>query len=89
MSEMEEMDFYIDAIDNLPATVDNKETVKEKFAHVFYDFLQLSHLYDSAIEVVKTYLNISKEQFAGYCRYKSYLLLYKRYLRHSGNACKT
>ena len=39
MSEMEEMDFYIDAIDNLPATVDNKETVKEKFAHVFYDFL--------------------------------------------------
>ena len=28
MSEMEEMDFYIDAIDNLPATVDNKETVK-------------------------------------------------------------
>ena len=64
MSEMEEMDFYIDAIDNLPATVDNKETVKEKFAHVFYDFLQLSHLYDSAIEVVKTYLNILDSEFS-------------------------
>ncbi len=59
-----EIDFYMEAIDNLPAIVDDKETVKEKFAHVFNDFLQLSHLYDSAIEVVRTYLNILDNEFS-------------------------
>ena len=61
---MSEKDFYIEAFDNLPALADNSESVKEKFAHVFYDFLQLSHLYDSAIEVVKTYLGILDNEFS-------------------------
>ncbi|WP_028516595.1 GTP pyrophosphokinase [Ruminococcus flavefaciens] len=61
---MSEKDFYIEAFDNLPALADNSESMKEKFAHVFYDFLQLSHLYDSAIEVVKTYLGILDNEFS-------------------------
>lgn len=61
---MSEKDFYIEAFDNLPALADNSESVKDKFAHVFYDFLQLSHLYDSAIEVVKTYLGILDNEFS-------------------------
>jgi putative GTP pyrophosphokinase len=61
---MSEKDFYIEAFDNLPALADDSESVKEKFAHVFYDFLQLSHLYDSAIEVVKTYLGILDNEFS-------------------------
>ncbi|MCR4795347.1 MULTISPECIES: GTP pyrophosphokinase [Ruminococcus] len=61
---MSEKDFYIEAFDNLPALADNSESVKEKFSHVFYDFLQLSHLYDSAIEVVKTYLGILDNEFS-------------------------
>ena len=61
---MSEKDYYIEAFDNLPALADNSESVKEKFAHVFYDFLQLSHLYDSAIEVVKTYLGILDNEFS-------------------------
>lgn len=61
---MSEKDFYIDAFDNLPALSDGGESVKERFAHVFYDFLQLSHLYDSAIEVVRTYLGILDNEFS-------------------------
>lgn len=61
---MSEQDFYIDAIDNLPALSGGTESMKEKFSHVFYDFLQLCHLYDSAIEVVKTYLNILDNEFS-------------------------
>ncbi len=61
---MSEKDFYIEAFDNLPALADNSESMKEKFTHVFYDFLQLSHLYDSAIEVVKTYLGILDNEFS-------------------------
>ena len=60
---MSEKDFYIEAFDNLPALTDNSESMKEMFSHVFYDFLQLQHLYDSAIEVVKTYLNILDNEF--------------------------
>ena len=61
---MSEKDFYIKAFDNLPAIADNNESLKEQFTHVFYDFLELSHLYDSAIEVVKTYLNILDNEFS-------------------------
>ena len=60
---MSEKDFYIEAFDNLPALTGNSESMKEMFSHVFYDFLQLQHLYDSAIEVVKTYLNILDNEF--------------------------
>ena len=61
---MSETDFIIEAFDNLPALNDNSESMKEMFSHVFYDFLQLQHLYDSAIEVVKTYLNILDSEFS-------------------------
>ena len=61
---MSEKDFYIEAFDNLPALVDNSESMKETFSHVFYDFMQLQHLYDSAIEVVRTYLNILDAEFS-------------------------
>lgn len=61
---MSEKDFYMDAFDNLPVLADNSESMKERFAHVFYDFLQLQHLYDSAIEVVKTYLNNLDSEFS-------------------------
>ena len=60
---MDDKDFYIEALDNLPALVENK-SVKEQFQQVFYDFLQLQHLYDSAIEVVKTSLNILDSEFS-------------------------
>lgn len=61
---MSEKDFIIEAFDNLPALTDNSETMKEMFSHVFYDFLQLQHLYDSAIEVVRTHLNILDNEFS-------------------------
>lgn len=60
---MEEMDFYIDTIENLPAIAGSSESVREQFENNFYEFLQLSHLYDSAIEVVKTYLTILDNEF--------------------------
>ena len=60
---MNEKDFYVEVIDNLPAISEN-ENMKEKFAQTFYEFLQLQHLYDSAIEVVKTYLNILDNEFS-------------------------
>jgi len=57
-------EFYMEAFDNLPALVNpDNESLREKFAHTFYDFLQLSHLYESAIEVVRTYLNILDSEF--------------------------
>ena len=65
MSEnMGDKDFYMEAFDNLPALANpNNESLREQFAHTFYDFLQLTHLYDSAIEVVRTYLNILDGEF--------------------------
>ncbi|MBD5159402.1 MAG: GTP pyrophosphokinase family protein [Ruminococcus sp.] len=42
----------------------DSEGVKEKLSELFLDFLELSHLYDSAIEVVKTYLNILDSEFS-------------------------
>ena len=61
---MSEKDFITEAFDNLPALTDNSESMKEMFSHVFYDFLQLQHLYDSAIEVVRTHLNILDNEFS-------------------------
>lgn len=64
---MDEKDFYVETITNLPAVTNNAkndESMREQIAHTFYDFLQLQHLYDSAIEVVKTYLNILDNEFS-------------------------
>ena len=64
---MDEKDFYIETIKNLPAVTDGSsrnESIQEQISQTFYDFLQLQHLYDSAIEVVKTYLNILDNEFS-------------------------
>ncbi len=56
---MDEKDFYLDAIrDVVPAHKENE------IQHVFYSFLELEHLYDSAIEIVKTQLNIFDNEFS-------------------------
>ncbi len=64
---MDEKEFYDKTIENLPA-ISNKmlqnEALQEKMAQTFYDFLELQHLYDSAIEVVKTHLNILDNEFS-------------------------
>ena len=61
---MGEMDFYIDTINNLPVPFEDSVTLKEKAVRIFYDFMQLGHLYDSAIKVVKTYLSILDDEFS-------------------------
>ncbi|MCM1507667.1 MAG: GTP pyrophosphokinase family protein [Ruminococcus flavefaciens] len=62
MSEIEILD---DVFDNLPVLAkQNPDSMKEKVSELFLDFLELSHLYDSAIEVVKTYLNILDSEFS-------------------------
>ena len=56
---MDEKEFYLDAIrDVVP---ENKE---DQIQTVFYSFLELEHLYDSAIELVKTQLNIFDNEFS-------------------------
>ena len=60
---MGEMEFYIDTLNNLPARIENTETFKERAARIFYDFMELAHLYDSAITVVKSYLDILNNEF--------------------------
>lgn len=62
---MDDREFYIEALDNLPAIVGSgNQSLRDRFQQVFYDFLQLQHLYDSAIEVVKTCLNILDSEFS-------------------------
>lgn len=62
---MSEMEIFDDVFDNLPVLAgQNPDDVKERVSELFFDFLELSHLYDSAIEVVKTYLNILDSEFS-------------------------
>lgn len=62
---MSEMEMFDEVFDNLPVLANqNPDSVKEKVSELFLDFLELSHLYDSAIEVVKTYLNILDSEFS-------------------------
>lgn len=60
---MDDKEFYIDTFDNLPAIVEGTQGGRERFADIFFEFMQLQHLYDSAIEVVKTYLSILDNEF--------------------------
>ena len=56
---MDEKNFYLDAIrDVVPA---NKE---DQIQDAFYSFLELEHLYDSVIELVKTQLGIFDNEFS-------------------------
>ena len=61
---MSEFDFYIEGIQHLPAIVDNEPDAKERIAQTFSEFVDLAHLYESAIEVVKTYLGILDSEFS-------------------------
>lgn len=62
---MSEKDFYKQTFENLvPAAPPVTESSREQIAEVLYDFMQLQHLYDSAIEVVKTYLTILDNEFS-------------------------
>lgn len=62
---MDDREFYIEALDNLPAIVGSgNQSLRDRFQQGFYDFLQLQHLYDSAIEVVKTCLSILDNEFS-------------------------
>lgn len=60
---MTDMDFYIEGIQQLPAIVEKGKNAQEKLAETFMEFVRLGHLYESAIEVVKTYLNILDSEF--------------------------
>ena len=56
---MDDKEFYLDAIrDVVP------EHKEEQIQDVFYSFLELEHLYDSAIELVKAQLNIFDNEFS-------------------------
>ena len=80
---MDDKEFYLDAIrDVVP------EHREEQIQDVFYSFLELEHLYDSAIELVKTQLNIFDNEIQ--------FTISKAVLRHrralwescSGKACR-
>lgn len=56
---MDDKEFYLDAIrDMVPAQKENQ------LQNIFYSFLELEHLYDSAIELVKAQLNIFDNEFS-------------------------
>ncbi len=64
---MNEKEFYTGTFEYLPAItgkVMESESFREKIEQTFTDFLELQHLYDSAIEVVKTYLGILDSEFS-------------------------
>ena len=61
---MSEKDFYIETIENLPALYNTNQNMRDQFAAVFMECLQLQHLYQSAIEVVKTHLGIIDSEFS-------------------------
>lgn len=60
---MTDIDFYIDGIQQLPAIASKGKNAQDRFAELFTEFIRLGHLYESAIEVVKTYLNILDGEF--------------------------
>ena len=55
---MDDKEFYLDAIKGI--VPEQKEV---QLQNVFYSFLEIEHLYDSAINVVKTQLNILNNEF--------------------------
>ena len=87
---MDDKEFYLDAIrDVVP------EHKEEQIQDVFYSFLELEHLYDSAIELVKTQLNIFDNEFSMRFQ-RNQFTISKAVLRHhralwescSGKACR-
>lgn len=60
---MSQMEFFVEGIQQLPAIVDKGPTAQEKVANAFMEFMQLAHVYESAMAVVKTYLEILDNEF--------------------------
>ncbi|MBQ9899350.1 MAG: GTP pyrophosphokinase family protein [Ruminococcus sp.] len=60
---MDDMNFYIESMENLPAIAGSNASAREAFERTFFEFIQLQHLYNSAIEVVSTYLTILDNEF--------------------------
>ncbi|MBO4878136.1 MAG: GTP pyrophosphokinase family protein [Ruminococcus sp.] len=54
---MSDIDFYLDGLSQLPAVIERGEDSQQEFAVTMLQFLQLEHLYESAINIVTTYLN--------------------------------
>lgn len=59
---MSQMDFFVEGIQQLPAIVEN-DNAQERVAQAFMEFMQLGHVYESAMEIVKTYLGILDNEF--------------------------
>ncbi len=59
---MSQMDFFVEGIQQLPAIVENNNA-QERVAQAFMEFMQLGHVYESAMEIVKTYLGILDNEF--------------------------
>ena len=60
---MSQIDFFVEGIQQLPAIVESKDDTQERVAQAFMEFMQLGHIYESAMEVVKTYLGILDNEF--------------------------
>lgn len=57
------IDFYLEGLEQLPAVIEQGEDEQEKFARQLMELFQLKHLYESAIQVVRTHLSILDEEF--------------------------
>lgn len=60
---MSDLDFYLDGLSQLPAVIERGEDSQQEFAVTMLQFLQLEHLYESAINIVTTYLNNLDSEF--------------------------
>jgi putative GTP pyrophosphokinase len=60
---MSDAEFIIDNLDLLPQIVNSGPQKQEEFAENIMRFMELEHLYQSAIDVVTTYLNILASEF--------------------------
>ena len=58
---MDEQKFYLDTIEQ---AVDSRQTDKSAIEAMFFEFLELEHLYESAAELVKTQLSIYDNEFS-------------------------
>ena len=60
---MSDAEFILDNLDLLPQIVNSTQQKQEEFAENIMRFMELEHLYQSAIDVVTTYLNILASEF--------------------------
>ncbi len=60
---MSQIDFFVEGIQQLPAIVNKEPTAQEKVAQAFMEFMQMGHVYESAMEIVKTHLGILDNEF--------------------------